>query len=114
MYCVLNTGWDCSAWVRTYALFLEERLECFRTLKNDIVAERSTKTSAGINKVHFVHILFSFKIHNENNVHNLSSHQVHCRTRLLNGEELLEQLPALQQLLYRLTGCQVVTTFAIN
>ncbi|KAH0706519.1 hypothetical protein KY289_011595 [Solanum tuberosum] len=76
-----HLGWDCSAWVRTYALFLEERLECFRTMKNDIVAERSTKPSVGINKVH-------------------------CRTRLLNGEELLEQLPALQQLLYRLTGCQ--------
>ncbi|XP_060211355.1 putative clathrin assembly protein At5g57200 [Lycium barbarum] len=76
-----HLAWDCSAWVRTYALFLEERLECFRTLKNDIEADRLTRTSAGINKVH-------------------------CRTRLLNGDELLEQLPALQQLLYRLTGCQ--------
>ncbi|KAK4360357.1 hypothetical protein RND71_019309 [Anisodus tanguticus] len=74
-------AWDCSAWVRTYGLFLEERLECFRTLKYDIEAERLTKTSSGINKVH-------------------------SRTRLLNGEELLEQLPALQQLLYRLIGCQ--------
>ncbi|KAL7110775.1 hypothetical protein ACP275_05G047600 [Erythranthe tilingii] len=33
-------AWDCSAWVRTYALFLEERLECFRVLKYDIEAER--------------------------------------------------------------------------
>ncbi|KAJ8546569.1 hypothetical protein K7X08_032643 [Anisodus acutangulus] len=74
-------AWDCSAWVRTYGLFLEERLECFRTLKYDIEAERLTKTSPGINKVH-------------------------SRTRLLNAEELLEQLPALQQLLYRLIGCQ--------
>ncbi|MCD7470697.1 hypothetical protein HAX54_010718 [Datura stramonium] len=74
-------AWDCSAWVRTYGLFLEERLECFRNLKYDIESERLTKTSPGINKVH-------------------------SRTRLLNGEELLDQLPALQQLLYRLIGCQ--------
>ncbi|KAK1268465.1 putative clathrin assembly protein [Acorus gramineus] len=40
-------AWDCSAWVRTYALFLEERLECFRILKYDIEAERLTKTSQG-------------------------------------------------------------------
>nr|XP_025884912.1 putative clathrin assembly protein At5g57200 isoform X2 [Solanum lycopersicum] len=74
-------AWDCSAWVRTYGLFLEERLECFRNLKYDIDGERLTKTTPGINKVH-------------------------SRTRLLNGEELLNQLPALQQLLYRLIGCQ--------
>ncbi|KAI5557638.1 hypothetical protein BDE02_18G117400 [Populus trichocarpa] len=74
-------AWDCSAWVRTYALFLEERLECFKTLKFDIEAERLTKTSPGATKVH-------------------------SKTRLLNREDLLEQLPALQQLLYRLVGCQ--------
>ncbi|XP_059634593.1 putative clathrin assembly protein At5g57200 [Cornus florida] len=74
-------AWDCSAWVRTYALFLEERLECFRILKYDIETERLTKTSPGSTKVH-------------------------SRTRLLSGEELLEQLPALQQLLFRLIGCQ--------
>ncbi|KAI3708944.1 hypothetical protein L2E82_38556 [Cichorium intybus] len=34
------TGWDCSAWVRTYGLLLEERLECFRVLKYDIEAEK--------------------------------------------------------------------------
>uniref|UniRef100_A0A0D9YN36 ENTH domain-containing protein n=1 Tax=Oryza glumipatula TaxID=40148 RepID=A0A0D9YN36_9ORYZ len=33
-------AWDCSAWVRAYALFLEERLECFRILKFDIETER--------------------------------------------------------------------------
>ncbi|CAK7345738.1 unnamed protein product [Dovyalis caffra] len=74
-------AWDCSAWVRTYALFLEERLECFRTLKYDIEAERLTKASPAATKVH-------------------------SKTRLLNGEDLLDQLPALQQLLYRLIGCQ--------
>ncbi|KAL5769158.1 hypothetical protein ACOSQ2_015941 [Xanthoceras sorbifolium] len=74
-------AWDCSAWARTYALFLEERLECFRTLKYDIESERLTKTSPGATKVH-------------------------SRTRLLGCDELLEQLPALQQLLYRLIGCQ--------
>jgi len=34
------TAWDYSSWVRTYALFLEERLECFRVLKYDIEADR--------------------------------------------------------------------------
>ncbi|KAJ4833181.1 hypothetical protein Tsubulata_016052 [Turnera subulata] len=76
-------AWDCSAWARVYALFLEERLECFKVLKYDIEAERLTKTLPGTSKVH-------------------------SRTRLLSGEELLEQLPALQQLLYRLIGCQVL------
>ncbi|KAM7273378.1 hypothetical protein ACFE04_028042 [Oxalis oulophora] len=74
-------AWDCSAWVRTYALFLEERLECFRALKYDIESERLTKTSPDATKVH-------------------------SRTRILDSDELLQQLPALQQLLYRLIGCQ--------
>ncbi|GMN62085.1 hypothetical protein TIFTF001_031164 [Ficus carica] len=74
-------AWDCSAWVRTYALFLEERLECFRVLKYDIETERLTKYAPGASKVH-------------------------SRTRMLGRIELLEQLPALQQLLYRLIGCQ--------
>ncbi|KAL5974147.1 hypothetical protein ACLOJK_030810 [Asimina triloba] len=73
-------AWDCSAWVRTYALFLEERLECFRILHYDIEAERMTKNAQGA--------------------------KGHCRTRGLGSEELLQQLPALQQLLYRLIGCQ--------
>ena len=30
------SAWDYSAWVRTYALYLEERLECFRVLKYDV------------------------------------------------------------------------------
>ncbi|KAK7292041.1 hypothetical protein RIF29_07671 [Crotalaria pallida] len=62
-------AWDYSAWVRTYALFLEERLECFRVLKYDIEADRP-------------------------------------RTKDLDTTELLEQLPALQQLLFRVLGCQ--------
>ncbi|XP_020872767.1 putative clathrin assembly protein At5g57200 [Arabidopsis lyrata subsp. lyrata] len=73
-------AWDCSAWVRTYALFLEERLECYRVLKYDIEAERLPKASGAASKTH--------------------------RTRMLSGEDLLGQLPALQQLLYRLLGCQ--------
>lgn len=44
-------AWDCSAWVRTYALFLEERLESFRVLKYDIEAERLTKSGPGASKV---------------------------------------------------------------
>ena len=37
--------------------------------------------------------------------------QGYSRTRDLDGEELLEQLPALQQLLYRLVGCRVWNFF---
>ncbi|CDP10454.1 unnamed protein product [Coffea canephora] len=62
-------AWDYSAWVRTYALFLEERLECFRVLKYDIETDRP-------------------------------------RTKDLDTPELLEQLPSLQQLLFRVLGCQ--------
>ncbi|XP_051145091.1 putative clathrin assembly protein At2g01600 [Andrographis paniculata] len=74
-------AWDCSAWVRTYALFLEERLECFRILKYDIESERLPRPAQGQDKGY-------------------------SRTRDLESEELLEQLPALQQLLYRLIGCR--------
>lgn len=62
-------AWDYSGWVRTYALYLEERLECFRVLKYDVEADRP-------------------------------------RTKDLDTPDLLEQLPALQQLLFRVLGCQ--------
>ncbi|KAG7021763.1 putative clathrin assembly protein [Cucurbita argyrosperma subsp. argyrosperma] len=62
-------AWDYSAWVRSYALFLEERLECFRVLKYDVEADS-------------------------------------VRTKDLDTAELLEQMPALQELLYRVLGCQ--------
>ncbi|XP_024990238.1 putative clathrin assembly protein At2g01600 isoform X1 [Cynara cardunculus var. scolymus] len=75
-------AWDCSAWVRTYGLFLEERLECFRILKYDIEAERIPRPAAQ------------------------GQDKGYSRTRDLESEELLEQLPALQQLLYRLMGCR--------
>lgn len=74
-------AWDCSAWVRTYALFLEERLECFRIIKYDIEGERLPRPAQGQEKGY-------------------------SKTRDLDSEELLEQLPALQNLLYRLIGCQ--------
>ncbi|XP_074572248.1 putative clathrin assembly protein At5g57200 [Curcuma longa] len=74
-------AWDCSAWVRTYALYLEERLECFRILKYDIESERLTKPPQR------------------------ESTKGHSRTRTLCCPDLLEQLPALQQLLFRLIGC---------
>ncbi|TYJ43170.1 hypothetical protein E1A91_A03G135900v1 [Gossypium mustelinum] len=74
-------AWDCSAWVRTYALFLEERLECFRILRYDIEAERLPRPDQGQDKGY-------------------------SRTRELDSEELLTQLPALQQLLHRLIGCR--------
>ncbi|KAF8400602.1 hypothetical protein HHK36_013901 [Tetracentron sinense] len=62
-------AWDYSAWVRSYALFLEERLECSRVLKYDVETD-------------------------------------HPRTKDLDTAELLEHLPALQQLLFRVLGCQ--------
>ncbi|PIA51749.1 hypothetical protein AQUCO_01100548v1 [Aquilegia coerulea] len=62
-------AWDYSSWVRTYALFLEERLECIRVLKYDVESDPP-------------------------------------RTRDLDTVELLEQLPALQMLLFRVLGCQ--------
>ncbi|KAL9260045.1 putative clathrin assembly protein [Drosera capensis] len=62
-------AWDYSSWVRAYALYLEERLECFRVLKYDFETERP-------------------------------------RTKDLDTVDLLEQLPALQQLMYRVLGCQ--------
>ncbi|KAK2412518.1 ENTH/ANTH/VHS superfamily protein [Trifolium repens] len=74
-------AWDCSAWVRTYAQFLEERLECFRILKYDIDLEHLTKASP-------------------------NSTKARSKTGMLTSDELLEQLPALQQLLYRLICCQ--------
>jgi hypothetical protein len=49
---LLNVAaWDCSAWVRAYALFLEERLECFRALKYDIETERLVKSPQCSSKV---------------------------------------------------------------
>ncbi|CAM8956436.1 unnamed protein product [Rhodiola kirilowii] len=74
-------AWDCSAWVRTYALYLEERLECFRVLKYDIESERLPRSGEGQDKGY-------------------------SRTRNLDSDALLEQLPALQQLLHRLIGCR--------
>jgi hypothetical protein len=40
MVVVLFSAWDYSAWVRLYALFLEERLECYHVLKYGIEMER--------------------------------------------------------------------------
>ncbi|XP_048538401.1 putative clathrin assembly protein At5g57200 isoform X2 [Triticum urartu] len=74
-------AWDCSAWVRTYALFLEERLECFRNLKYDIETERLMRSPQ-------------------------HSAKAHSRTRTMPWLDLMEHLPSLQQLLFRLMGCQ--------
>ncbi|WOK99901.1 clathrin assembly protein [Canna indica] len=74
-------AWDCSAWVRTYALYLEERLQCFKILRYDVEAQNLWRYSDVIDVDQ-------------------------SRTRGLSGAELLNQLPALQQLLFRLVGCQ--------
>ena len=45
-------AWDCSTWVRTYALFLEVRLKCYRVLNYDVEAEQLPwKESNGQDKV---------------------------------------------------------------
>ncbi|XP_076925754.1 putative clathrin assembly protein At2g01600 [Bidens hawaiensis] len=76
-----SIAWDCSAWVRTYGLFLEERLECFKVLKHDIESENIPRSAKGEDKGY-------------------------SRTRDLDCEKLLEQLPSLQQLLNRLMACR--------
>ncbi|KAL0344910.1 UNVERIFIED_CONTAM: putative clathrin assembly protein [Sesamum radiatum] len=43
-------AWECSAWVRTYALYLEERLECFRNIHYDIEADKVPKSAPGESK----------------------------------------------------------------
>ncbi|KAL6496376.1 hypothetical protein OROGR_029634 [Orobanche gracilis] len=73
-----SLAWDCSAWIRTYAFYLEERLECFGNLNYDIESDRGTK----------------------------SAFKEQRKTLVPNGENLLDSLPALQQLLYRLVCCQ--------
>lgn len=42
---VCCSAWDYSAWVRCYALFLEERLECFHVLKCDVETDRPVSSS---------------------------------------------------------------------
>ncbi|XP_051152439.1 putative clathrin assembly protein At5g57200 [Andrographis paniculata] len=74
-----SLAWDCSAWVRAYALFLEERLECLRALHFDIEADRVSKPGAP---------------------------KVKCKIDMSNAQQILEHLPSLQQLLYRLLCCQ--------
>ncbi|KAK6126556.1 hypothetical protein DH2020_039699 [Rehmannia glutinosa] len=79
-----GAAWDCSAWIRTYALYLEERVECFRNLNFDIESDRAPKSPSGVSK----------------------EIKEQSKTPQPNAEELLEQLPSLQQLLYRLICCQ--------
>ncbi|CAN8232521.1 unnamed protein product [Cochlearia groenlandica] len=62
-------AWGYSVWVRFYALFLEERLECFHVLKYDVEIDPP-------------------------------------KTKDLDTPDLLEQLPALQELLFRVLDCQ--------
>ncbi|KAL6519303.1 hypothetical protein OROGR_018623 [Orobanche gracilis] len=73
-----SLAWDCSAWIRTYAFYLKERLECFRNLNYDIESDRGTKSASKEQR----------------------------KSPVPNGENLLDNLPALQQLLYRLVCCQ--------
>ncbi|KAM0897539.1 hypothetical protein ACQ4PT_022506 [Festuca glaucescens] len=81
-----HLAWDCSAWVRTYALFLEERLECLAVLRYDVEAERLRPPALAPSE--------------------RAPSKGQSRTRSLGKDDLLEQLPALQQLLFRLVGCQ--------
>jgi hypothetical protein len=48
---LLKSAWDCSVWVRTYASYLDERVECFRILKYDVEADRLVKLPQASGKV---------------------------------------------------------------
>nr|GLL20398.1 putative clathrin assembly protein At5g35200 isoform X2 [Ipomoea trifida] len=78
-------AWDYSGWVRSYALYLEERLECFRILKYDVETPHT---------IQFTLSKHTFSLH------------LMKRSKELDTLELLEQLPALQQLLHCVIGCQ--------
>ncbi|XP_026387617.1 putative clathrin assembly protein At5g35200 isoform X1 [Papaver somniferum] len=96
-------AWDYSAWVRTYALYLEERLECFRVLKYDV--ETDPPVSYLYNILSNPILLLSLLLHcDTRSICNFGC----ClqRTRDLDTMDLLEHLPALQQLLFRVLGCQ--------
>ncbi|KAJ8767391.1 hypothetical protein K2173_017435 [Erythroxylum novogranatense] len=62
-------AWDCSAWIRSYACYLEERLECICIFDYDIDQDYPT-------------------------------------IRNLETPELLNHLPALQEVLFRLVACR--------
>jgi hypothetical protein len=107
----LHAAWDCSAWVRTYALYLDERVECFRVLKYDVELDRLLKLPQASGKVALEVKSCGIGIVNcllhVNAMLNLGKFQAHSRTRTLPLGELLDQLPALQKLLLRLIYCQV-------
>ncbi|KAL1563542.1 putative clathrin assembly protein [Salvia divinorum] len=68
---------DCSSWIRTYSIYIEEYLKCFRVLRYDFYSD-------------------------------------HTRIKNLDTPALLEQLPALQQLLLRLLACKPVGAATYN
>lgn len=39
-----HEAWGYSTWVRLYASYLEERLECFRVLKYDVQKDHSVRS----------------------------------------------------------------------
>ncbi|XP_061350183.1 putative clathrin assembly protein At5g35200 [Gastrolobium bilobum] len=69
---------DYSVWIRNYALYLEERLQCFAIVNYDVGTYSSKYT------------------------------------KKLSTQELLEQLPALQNLLFRLLDCKPGGSAAYN
>ncbi|EPS72007.1 hypothetical protein M569_02752, partial [Genlisea aurea] len=71
------SAWDYSNWIRAYALYIEECLECYRVIKYDF-------------------------------------HRDYSRTKRFDTSSLLEHLPALQQLLFRLLACQPVGAARYN
>ncbi|PWA94893.1 hypothetical protein CTI12_AA031350 [Artemisia annua] len=88
-------AWDYSSWIRTYALYLEERLNCFHILKYDVETERIVRL---LLKCYFL----TFSSY-ESRKHQMLLSVVQ-RTRDLDTPELFGQLSALQQLLYRVLG----------
>ncbi|KAK3221615.1 hypothetical protein Dsin_008640 [Dipteronia sinensis] len=87
-------AWDYSAWVRTYALYLEERVECYRILKYDIIETMCWVCSS----------IFNFLTSSVCYV--TSWQQTALKDKRLDIPDFLEHLPPLQQLLFRLLGCK--------
>lgn len=68
--------WDCSAWIRVYSTYVDERLDCFRSIKFDPEQDAAAADERRESK------------------------WKHC-----SAAELLDQLPKLQKLLLRLVAC---------
>jgi len=60
---MFHSAWDYSAWVRIYALYLEERLECFRVLKYDVETDPPVCNLMQAYFFYLLHLRNVFKSH---------------------------------------------------